>query len=181
MKVRRLLVLFVLLFAFWSALSGRIGPSYQIFGVVGAALVTLASARFLDAALDLDDHPRLRVLAWLGYLGWLLTRMIPSAIAVGRIVLTPGGMPDPAIVRFRTELSSPAARAFLANSITLVPGTMTLDVDEAEFTVHAFTPDAADDLAAATLQRRIGALFGEPDQPVPTLHWQRPGASEVTT
>jgi multicomponent Na+:H+ antiporter subunit E len=74
-------------------------------------------------------------------------------------------------VRFTTGLHSPAARTLLANSITLVPGTMTLSVDGGSFVVHALTPRATAALASGEVQRRIARIFGaEPDAP-PTMQW----------
>ena len=53
----------------------------------------------------------------------------------------------PQIVRFRTRLRGDVARVFLGNAITLTPGTITLDIDDDEFVVHALS-----DVAAASLR-----------------------------
>lgn len=172
MRTLRTVVLFLLLFGFWSALSGRFGPSFVISGLLVAGISTWASVRLLDVTLgSLDDHPRVRILPFLGFCGWLSTRMAISAIAVGRTILTPGAQPDPGIAVFTTRLASPAARAILANSITLVPGTNTLEAEDGEFTIHAFTRSDADDIASGALERRIGAIFGQRDLPTPTVTW----------
>lgn len=172
MRTVRITVLFVLMFAFWSALSGRFGESFIVSGLVVAAVVTAASVRLLDATLgDLQTHPRVRLLPFLAFCGWLVTRMAVSAIKVGGTILTPGAQPDPGIARFRTSLASPAARTILANSITLVPGTNTLGNDAGDFEIHAFTPADAGDLASGELERRIGRIFGQTDLPAPALTW----------
>ncbi|MEX2486015.1 MAG: Na+/H+ antiporter subunit E, partial [Nitriliruptoraceae bacterium] len=86
--------------------------------------------------------------------------------------LDPRSTPRPGVMTFTTQLRSPAARTLLANSITLVPGTITLEVDGDELTVHSFTPSSVDDLVDAQMQNRIAAVFREPDQPRPRLDWE---------
>jgi multicomponent Na+:H+ antiporter subunit E len=172
--VRRLraLILFVVLSLFWLAISARFDPFFLVSGALTAAAVTAASLRLLDATLgDLDDHPRARIVPFVTFIVWLVGRMVLSAVQIARIVLTPGRLPDPDFARFRTELSTPAARTILANSISLVPGTNTVDVIGDEFTIHAFTPGDADDLATAELQNRIARIFGDPEQRRPDIHW----------
>lgn len=172
MRTLRTAVLFVLLFAFWSALSGRFGPSFVVSGLVVAGVTTAASVRLLDVTLgSLDTHPRVRVLPFLRFCGWLVVRQAISAVKVGRIILTPGAQPDPGIAEFHTRLASPAARAILGNSITLVPGTNTLEIDDGRVVVHAFTPDDVGDVVSGDLERRIGAIFGQHDLPAPTITW----------
>ena len=173
MRTLRTVMLFLLLFGFWSALSGRFGPSFVISGLAVAAITTWASLRLLDVTLgSLDDHPRVRILPFVAFCGWLITRQAVSAIAVGRTILTPGAHPDPGIAVFHTQLDSPAARAILSNAITLVPGTNTLEADaDGEFTIHAFTRADADDIASGALEQRIGRIFGQHDLPAPTITW----------
>jgi multicomponent Na+:H+ antiporter subunit E len=78
----------------------------------------------------------------------------------------------PAELRFSTGLESRLARVVLANSITLVPGTMTMTLNEDEFVVHALTPAAADDLLSARMQNMIGSIFLEEPEPPPEVAWE---------
>jgi multicomponent Na+:H+ antiporter subunit E len=173
MKTVRHLVLFVLLLGFWLALSGQYDALFIGMGVASAALCAWFGGQLFDRTLGHPgEHPRISLLWMLIYIGWLLTRIVPSAIQVASIVLVPGRDPEPGMVRFRTQLTSPAARTVLATSITMVPGTMTVDVQNDEFTVHSFTPDAADDLATAKMQRRIARVFRDGPQDPPDMIWE---------
>jgi multicomponent Na+:H+ antiporter subunit E len=173
MRLLRHLVLFLLLLAFWLLLSGRLDPLFVVLGVVSAGVVTVAAGRGIERTIgSATEHPRVRVLALVPFSFWLLGRMIGSAAQIAYIVINPRVPPEPGIVRIPIQLTSPAARAVLANSITLVPGTMTLEMTDREITVHSFTPDAVDDLATAALQNRIAFVFGDGEQPVPELHWE---------
>jgi multicomponent Na+:H+ antiporter subunit E len=169
---RRVLFLFLLLLGFWLLLSGRSDVHLVLSGVLSALIVTAASIPLLERTLGpADAHGRLRPWRWLPFSWWLLGRMARSAVQLARIVLDPRLPPEPGIVRFRTELATPAARMMMSTSITLVPGTMTLDVKGDEFTVHSFTPDAVEDFASGELQNRIAGVFGEGPQQAPRLLW----------
>lgn len=172
--------LFVLLLAFWLVLSDHYSPLFVGMGVASAAgLAWLLGGyvrRIFPASRPSLRHTLLRVWRGLAYLVWLLGRMFVSSVEVAWLVIHPNLPIEPGFVRFRTRLHSPIARVTLANSITLVPGTLTVRVSGDEFLVHALWPGAADDLRTAAMQRRIAKLFHEPldDAPVAT-DWEPTG------
>jgi multicomponent Na+:H+ antiporter subunit E len=165
-------VLFVLLLGFWVALSGKLEPLFLGMGVVSALLVTRLAVPLLEDVLgDAGATPRIDLWQLLRYAGWILVRVPPAGIDVALSILLPSRRPQPGVVRFTTGLRSPAARTMLANSITLVPGTMTLEVEGGDFVVHALNPRSAADLASAEMQGRIARVFRlEPDAP-PVMRW----------
>jgi multicomponent Na+:H+ antiporter subunit E len=169
----RAAVLFTALLAFWLGLSGRLDPVFVTLGVVSAALLTPPSEHLISTVLGRrEQRARIHLGALVVYLLWLLTRIPPAGFSVAATVLHPRRSARPGVVRFRTGLPSPAARTLLANSITLVPGTMTVNVEDDRFTVHAFDPQSAEDLATAAVQRRIARIFRvEPDEP-PRMEWE---------
>ena len=173
MRSLRALALFVSLLAFWQALSARIDPLFIAMGVVGAATVTWFSLRLIEVVVGPPGtRPPLHLGHLLRFLIWLLLRIPPAGVAVAWVVVNPRRPPRPGVVHFRTGLESPAARTVLANSITLVPGTMTLNVDEDEFTVHAFTPASVADLASARAQTLIAKAFRVPPDEPPEMVWE---------
>lgn len=173
MKPVRQALLFASLLGFWLLLSARFDPLFLAMGTLAAGVVTLASTRLLERTIGpAGTHPRVVLPRLVVYSFWLSRRMFSSAVLIAWIVLNPRVPPQPGIVRLTTQLASPAARAMLANSITLVPGTMTLDLEGDELTVHVFTPEAIEDLATAAMQTRIAAIFREPPQVRPELVWE---------
>jgi multicomponent Na+:H+ antiporter subunit E len=172
MNRMRPVILFVALLAFWILLSGKLEPLFIGMGIVSALVVTRFGVPLLTEVLGSpEDTPPVDLLRLVAYIAWLLTRIPSAAVDVALSILLPSRSPEPGVVRFTTGLYSPAARTLLANSITLVPGTMTLSVDGGEFVVHALSPRAAQDLANAEVQRRIARIFrAEPDAP-PTMRW----------
>jgi multicomponent Na+:H+ antiporter subunit E len=172
-KTARLVRLFLLLLAFWLLLSARFDAHLIASGIAASAVITWASAPLLERTIgSASTHPKVRLLAAVPLSLWVLWRMFLSAVQLARIVLDPRLPPEPGIVRFRTELTSPAARTVLSTAITLIPGTMTLEVEGDELTIHSFTPDAAEDVASAQLQNRIARVFGDGPQRRPELHWE---------
>jgi multicomponent Na+:H+ antiporter subunit E len=173
MNRMRPIILFVALLTFWVALSGKYQPLFIGMGVLSALIVTRFGVPLLSEVLGApEDTPRVDLLRLAVYIGWLLTRIPPAAVDVALSIVLRSRLPRPGVVRFTTGLHSPAARTLLANSITLVPGTMTLSVDGGEFVVHALSPRAAEGLASADVQRRIARIFRvEADTP-PTMRWE---------
>ncbi len=175
MKIRAF-VQFLLLLVFWLLLSWRFDPVFLFMGVGSAALVTWLTLPLVTKVLGPDlGGPRVlvrRSIAYAVYLAWIVGRIFPAGLQIAYHVLHPNLPIDPGVLRFRTTLHSPVARTILANSITLVPGTMTLEVDGDEFVVHAFIPSAADDLASAKLQNRIADIFLEEHEAAPNVVWE---------
>jgi multicomponent Na+:H+ antiporter subunit E len=172
MNRMRPILLFIALLAFWFLLSGKFDALFISMGVASALIVTRFGVPLLSEVLGAPgETPKVNLLRLVGYIAWLLTRIPGAAVDVALSILLPSRSPSPGVVRFTTGLYSPAARTLLANSITLVPGTMTLSVDGGEFVVHALSPRAAEDLANAEVQRRIARVFrAEPDAP-PVMRW----------
>jgi multicomponent Na+:H+ antiporter subunit E len=173
MRVIRTGTLFLVLLTFWQLLSWRLDPLFIAIGMVSAAAVTWFATRLLHGVVGpADATPRVSLWHLTTFLAWLLVQIPPAGLVIARVVIDQRRPPRPGVVRFRTGLQSPAARTLLANAITLVPGTMTLNLDGDELTVHAFTPGAMLDLVTAATQQRIARAFREPLDEPPTLVWE---------
>ena len=69
---------------------------------------------------------------------------------------------DPKIVRFYFRADNPMATVVLANSITLTPGTVTVNVtDDGLYEIHALTPGAASGVLDGSMQKKVAELYGE--------------------
>jgi multisubunit Na+/H+ antiporter MnhE subunit len=98
-------------------------------------------------------------------------------LQVAYIVLNPKLPIDPGLLRFRTRLQSSVGHILLANSITLTPGTITVDLTEGTYLVHALVPQAAGSLLEAKMQNKLEMIFGEPEEPQPEIRWVRDDGS----
>ena len=156
--MRRLAVFFLLL-GFWILCSGYFDPLHLGFGLVCTALVTAWSA---DLLLPAGRAPGTWTMArrGLAYLPWLLYQIVLANLHVVYLVIFPREL-RPQIVRFRPRLGSDVALVALANSITLTPGTVTLDIEDGQFWVHAVSDKVAADLREGDMERRVAHVFLE--------------------
>jgi multicomponent Na+:H+ antiporter subunit E len=102
-----------------------------------------------------------RRLPWLiVYAAWLLVEIVRANLHVARVVLDPRLPVDPVVVRVAMPVTDDLVVTTYANSITLTPGTVTLDVEEGELIVHALTPAMAAAVVSGDMARRIARVFG---------------------
>lgn len=170
--------LFLVLFAFWMALSGRTDPLFLAMGIASAAFVTALTYDLVADSLGVEPWRwRLARRTWrfAVYLSWMVSRIVVASVQIAYYIIHPRASLEPRVLRFRCGLRSPVARVMLANSITLVPGTLTLRVEGEEFTVHVLVRDSADDLLNARMQNMVGRVFLEQREPAPTPVWEPAG------
>ena len=95
------------------------------------------------------------------YLPWLLVQVVIGSLQVAYLVWHPRLPVSPRVVRIRAHYPHTLARLTLANSITLTPGTVTLNVDGDEFQIHALTASAGRDMERSTMPDRVARLYGK--------------------
>jgi multicomponent Na+:H+ antiporter subunit E len=134
------LLIFILLMAFWLLLSASYHWQHLLIGTVLSLLLT-----FVWAEITLWEHPRPtyftlgKLFYFLYYLVCLTVEVLKANISVTMIVLSPKLPISPGLVIMRNELKRDLSRVFYANSITLTPGTITVDLEGDLHIVHAFT------------------------------------------
>lgn len=162
--VRPSLLLPLLLAALWLALSGRYStqPIVLIMGVLSVALVWWLSAR-MDRTAGEPGLPRETVGMLLRaprYLSWLAWQVMRANLALTRVVLDPRSRLEPRLLRVRARQRSALGQVVHANSITLTPGTITLDLRGGELLVHALTPASGAGVLAGNIDRAVTRLEG---------------------
>jgi multicomponent Na+:H+ antiporter subunit E len=148
------------LFAFWLVLTGSFAPLDLVLGAVFSLLLGLWSAR----ALWPEDAPLASVkqaVRFLLYIPHLLVSVLFAAIQVAEVVLDPRMPISPVLVRHRAVFSREVSRVTFANSITMTPGTLTVDVDGDTFHIHCLAERFAADIANGDLERRVSRVFEE--------------------
>ncbi|MFC7095816.1 Na+/H+ antiporter subunit E [Halobaculum marinum] len=94
----------------------------------------------------------------------LLVAVVRANVSLARVLLDPDLPIEPEVVRVPGP-EGPFGQALLANSITLTPGTLTLDIVDDELVVHTLTPESRADLESGTLQRWVAYVIGETSMP----------------
>lgn len=138
-----------LLFLLWVALVGRYDSAEWVLGALLAAAVTLMSGPQIAifSGLRLSLGAPLSFLSWFGY---FLLALLKANLDLARRVLSPTLPLNPAFVEVRTGLTSPLGKLALANSITLTPGTLAVDIHDDRLLVHWIDVTPGADLEAAT-------------------------------
>ncbi|MDI6889042.1 MAG: Na+/H+ antiporter subunit E [Methanocellales archaeon] len=162
-NIASFLLTFVIFFVLWAALS-------TFFDVVHLSLGAICSLLVAYASHDLLIKPKgaehvLTVLEtsfrFFLYLFWLITQIIRANIDVMMIVLSPKLPISPEIIKFDSKLPNDVALTTLANSITLTPGTLTVDIDEKKtYYVHCLAKRHGDALLKGKMQSLVARVFG---------------------
>ena len=153
---------FLLLFALWILLSGRFDTFHLTLGVMCSLLIAWISYDLLFANIRVGDY-LLVVRRFLAYIPWLIYQIVMSNIHVAALALNPKLPIDPQIIRFTVKLETDISWVTLANSITLTPGTITMDIMNGEFYVHALSKKVAEDLDTGEMEDRVAHIFMEAD------------------
>jgi len=152
----RILTHFVILMLLWLLMSGH----YTLL-VTGLGVVSVAFAVFMARRIDGADSEGLP-LHMLGslprYSLWLYREILMSNIATAKVILR--NNPDPEIFYVPFSQKTNAGIAAYANSITLTPGTVTVDIDKSGFLVHALDGGFGDDVRSGEMDRRVTATEG---------------------
>ena len=135
MKLKNILVSFTIAFIFWILLNNTLVP--MILGT--GALLSLGISLIFCSRCDVFSELKLTPAAFLYtfiYIIVFLYELIKSNLDVARRVITPALPIKPGIVEVKTRLRSKMGRMILANSITLTPGTLTIDMVEDTLYIH---------------------------------------------
>lgn len=154
--MKRYLILLVILGILWVLWSGFYTPLILGLGVA-SCLVTLYVAHrigfFKREIFSLHIMPRLPE-----YVAWLLVEIVKSSLEVARIVLMRRMEISPRVVEFEAAPKDAVGQAILGNSITLTPGTVTLDICDGRVRVHCLTQEGAEALVSGDFNKRVEAL-----------------------
>lgn len=151
------LVLGASLAAFWLLLSGYFTePLLLSLGAISVVFTVWIALR-----IDRHDGERIRMRIdgpILRYWAWLLKEIFKANVDVAKLILAPKLALSPRMVRVKATQSTDMGVVIYANSITLTPGTVTVDIDGDELVVHAITQDMADGLTGGDMGDRVTAL-----------------------
>lgn len=152
----RILILLLVLITAWVLWSGYLKPLLLGLGALSCILTVWIVRRmgyFDDEMFAFHYDWRL-----LGFWAWLAGEVVKSSVEVAQVVLRRRVEVEPTVVDIDGSGLGPVDLVLLGNSITLTPGTLTLDVYEGRLRVHALTRDGADALKNGEMQRRVAAL-----------------------
>lgn len=147
--------MFFLYFLLWVIFNGNFTLEIAIFGFIIAAAMFAFTCKFMDYSVEMEKRNLKKVLQLLAYFFLLLKEIVVANISVIRLILTQKEEVQPKLVTFHTKLRTPTARAFLANAITLTPGTITVTLEKDVITVHCLDESMAEGLDNLEFQKRL--------------------------
>jgi multicomponent Na+:H+ antiporter subunit E len=148
--------LLLMLAGVWLMWSGIFTTQLLILGLLSVLVVTLIAFRM--HSIDRESMPVEMILPALVYAPWLFWEIAKANLEVMIIILTPSLPISPSVVTIEGSQKTDLGLAIHGNSITLTPGTVTLDIDDCELTVHALTTSAEASLKAGGIDRRVRGL-----------------------
>lgn len=108
------------------------------------------------------------------YLPWLLWQISKSNVDLVFRTTHPDMPIDPCVVRFKTDLTTDLGMTILANSITLTPGTVTIEIEDGEYVVHAIAKGPADGLLSGEMQAWVKWVEGSSPPRDPSTTFNNP-------
>ncbi len=157
-------VLFFTLLILWLLLTRPIRPQEVTAGVVLALILSLLPLPGTRLYGEISLMPKKLFFAG-AYLIYFLVAVVKSNLDVAFRVLSPRLPINPGIVRVKTTLKSSLGRMILANSITLTPGTITVDIKEDDLYIHWINIQSADieestKKIVSDFERRLEVILG---------------------
>ncbi len=140
----------------WLLLSGHKEPLLLALGLGSSLLVVVIAVRM--EVIDRESHPLHLTFKLPAYWVWLGWEIAKANVAVARLILTPSLPISPTIVKVRAGQTSELGQVVYANSITLTPGTVSMDLDNGHIEVHALTASMAREIEQGTMDRRVSRL-----------------------
>jgi len=155
----RYLAAFLWLLLFWLFLSGHYDVFHITLGVLCSLGIAYTSTDLLFVYTPDKKRPVV-VFQFIIYIFWLLYQIILANLQVAILVLSPKLKIDPNIIVYQANrLHGDVAKTTFGNSITLTPGTVTLDIHDNDFHVHTLAPNFARDLKAGAMERWVARVY----------------------
>ena len=150
----RLFTLLVLYLIFWFLLSGHFDPLFIFLGIVSSLLCVYVSwkANFLDN----EGVPLHLFLKLPHYILWLTIEILKANLDTAKIILF--NNPKPLCFKVKFSQKTVSGRVAYANSITLTPGTVTIQMDDETLEVHALSPEMAEDIKSGFMDKKVSQL-----------------------
>jgi multicomponent Na+:H+ antiporter subunit E len=134
-KIVRMVMTALYLMAGWLLFTGTVAPFPLLLGLFFSTVVAFLTYHLFFEEQEAERRALIpRIYLLIGYLILIMIKVYIASFRIAWKVIS--GNITPRIVHFRSRLRSDLARVALANSITLTPGTLTLDLDEDHLVVH---------------------------------------------
>lgn len=150
--------MFLVYFILWVIFNGQITLEICIFGVLIAALLFAFTCKFMDYSVKKELQMFRKLGKLLQYAFTLVWEVIKANLGTVHLILTQKEEIEPVLVRFHSDLKNPIAQTLLANAITLTPGTITVSLENGEYTVHCLDESLAEGMDQSVFVKLAGEI-----------------------
>lgn len=157
--MRYTFTLILALVAVWMTLSGYFKPMLLTLGGISIGFVVWLCHRM--KIMDVETVPYAKIPRTLVYIGWLFAEIVKANVQVVKAVLNPNLEVSPTLVKVPAPQKSDLGAALFANSITLTPGTVSVDMDCDDILVHALLSEMSDPNDFKDMGERSAWAMGE--------------------
>jgi multicomponent Na+:H+ antiporter subunit E len=162
-KAKSFIIASLLLFITWILLAGT-AKQELVYGGLASLIISLLFLERLTILADINLNIR-ALLYSIGYIFVFSWELIKSNFDVARRIISPKLPINPGIVKVKTKLKSPLGRAILANSITLTPGTLTVEIRDQYFYIHWIDVSVSDinagtEAIVSKFEKYLEVIFG---------------------
>jgi multicomponent Na+:H+ antiporter subunit E len=147
---------FILYMFFWIVLGEKVDFQITLAGIFVISMVLIWN--FGKSSICYKGKRYLnykRGKLFVSYLFLLMKEIVIASLQVAKIVLSRELNISPQVIKFKTRLTGNLYKTILANSITLTPGTLTIEVNDNEFTVHCISKNQIDDVVNSKFEKLL--------------------------
>ena len=159
--MRRFLSAFIVFYVLWIALSG-VAVEELIVGAVVALLLSFVVGHLTDYHFD-GRTPLSTIKYIFMYIPLFIVKLIQANLDMAKIVLSKDLPIKPGFVILKTSLKKDISKLSLANSITLTPGTLSVDIKDEEVLIHWVKVEGSEDqqkeAIAGAFEKQLGGIF----------------------
>ncbi len=160
-------ILLLVLVLYWFTLSGYFDHTV-LFVTGGLSVLAVVGLAARMNILDDETTPYFRFKS-IGYFVWLFKEIVKANMAVVKAVLSPDMEISPSMFKVKMDHGTDLGRTTFANSITLTPGTISVEMEDGEILVHALLEEMTDLEGFKEMGVRSGKAVADPMNYVPKL------------
>lgn len=150
----------VVYFMLWVLLNGRLDGDVLLTGIPVSLIVYLFSWKVAHLTPKREWRVVRQLPAYVSYFCFLIGEICKANRQTARMILRPDLEVEPQLLHVHTGLREESSRVLLANSVTLTPGTITVELNGDDITIHALDRSFAEGLENSEFERRLAAIEG---------------------
>lgn len=152
--------MYLLYFLLWVIFNGSFTLEIGLIGLIIAGVLLAFTCKFMDYGLAQEFWVYRKFFLFFKYICLLVKEIVKANMSVIHMILSQREEVEPLLVSFHSDLKSTVGKAFLANCITLTPGTITVTLEESKYTVHCLDDSLAEGMQDSQFVEYIRQLEG---------------------